>query len=100
VSTVRAKDLMAGKIIGVGAAALLQVGIWVAFVVILITQSGLIANRFGVPRELFAALTIPMGQALLFFASFALSFFLFASLFASTGKRPTISEVMQRLGEA
>jgi ABC-2 type transport system permease protein len=95
VSTVRAKDLMAGKILGVGAAALLQVGIWVAFVVILATQSDLIANRFGVPPEMFAALTIPFGQALLFLAYFALGFFLFAALFAAVGAAMTTDQEAQ-----
>jgi ABC-2 type transport system permease protein len=97
VSAVRAKDLMAGKIIGVGAAALLQVGIWVAFVVILVTQSDLIVNRFGVPREMFDALTIPPGQALLFIAYFALGFFLFASLFAAVGAAMTTDQEAQSI---
>jgi ABC-2 type transport system permease protein len=86
---------MAGKILGVGAAALLQVGIWVAFVVILATQSDLIANRFGVPREMFDALTIPFGQALLFLAYFALGFFLFAALFAAVGAAMTTDQEAQ-----
>lgn len=84
-SAVRAGDLMAGKIIGVGAAALFQVAIWVTFVVLLITRSDILTDRFGVPPEIFSALTIPMSQAILFLAYFALGFFMFASVFAAVG---------------
>lgn len=97
ISSVRAKDLMAGKIIGVGAAAIFQVGIWVAFIVLLVTRSDLIADRFGVPREILSALTIPPGQAFLFFAYFALGFFLFASLFAAVGAAMTTEQEAQSL---
>jgi ABC-2 type transport system permease protein len=97
ISSVRAKDLMAGKIIGVGAAALLQVGIWVVFLALVTTQSDLISDRFGVPREVFAAMTIPAGQAILFVAYFALGFFLFASLFAAVGAAMTTEQEAQSL---
>jgi len=95
ISTVRADHLMAGKIAGVGAAALTQVGIWIAFVVLLVTRSDLITRRFGVPREIFSALTIPTGQAILFLTYFTLGFFLFASVFAAIGAAMTTEQEAQ-----
>jgi len=97
ISTVRANHLMAGKVAGVGAAALLQVGIWVTFVVLLVTRSDLITRRFGVPREILAALTIPIGQGILFLVYFMLGFFLFASLFAAIGAAMTTEQEAQSL---
>ena len=47
VSTVRSSHLMLGKIVGVGSAALLQVGVWIGAVVLLTTQSSIL-ERLGV----------------------------------------------------
>ncbi|MGH7719736.1 MAG: ABC transporter permease, partial [Gemmatimonadaceae bacterium] len=47
VSSVRASHLMAGKILGVGAAALLQVLIWGVMIWLVATQSDLITRRFN-----------------------------------------------------
>jgi ABC-2 type transport system permease protein len=85
VSSVRASHLMLGKIIGVGSAALFQVGIWTAAVAVIAFRSDLIADRLGIPREAFAAITIPFDQAVLFVLYFVLGFLLFAAVFAAAG---------------
>jgi len=95
VSSVRASNLMMGKIVGVGAAAILQVAIWVIAIVIIATRSDAIARSIGVPPEAFAALSIPIGQGLLFVAYFVLGFLLFASLFAAVGAAITSEQEAQ-----
>ncbi|MGH7500893.1 MAG: ABC transporter permease [Longimicrobiales bacterium] len=85
VSSVRASHLMLGKIVGVGSAALFQVGIWTAAVALIALRSDLIADRTGIPRDAFDAITIPAGQAVLFVLYFVLGFLLFAAVFAAAG---------------
>ena len=95
VSSVRASHLMLGKIVGVGSAALFQVGIWTAAVVLVALRSDLIADRFGIPREAFSALTIPPIQAVLFVLYFVLGFLLFAAVFAAAGAALTSEQESQ-----
>lgn len=85
VSSVRASDLMLGKIVGVAAVSLLQVGIWAALVAIGVTQSGALSRRFGLPENAFAALQMRPGAALALLGFFILGFLLFAALFAAVG---------------
>jgi ABC-2 type transport system permease protein len=95
VSSVRASHLMLGKIVGVGSAALFQVGIWTAAVILVALQSDLIADRFGIPREAFSALAIPPVQAVLFVLYFVLGFLLFAAVFAAAGAALTSEQESQ-----
>jgi ABC-2 type transport system permease protein len=95
VSSVRASHLMLGKIVGVGSAALFQVGIWTAAVILVALRSDLIADRFGIPREAFSALTIPPVQAVLFILYFVLGFLLFAAVFAAAGAALTSEQESQ-----
>jgi ABC-2 type transport system permease protein len=95
VSSVRASHLMLGKIVGVGSAALFQVGIWTVAVILVALRSDLIADRFGIPREAFSALTIPPVQAVLFILYFVLGFLLFAAVFAAAGAALTSEQESQ-----
>jgi ABC-2 type transport system permease protein len=60
-------------------------------------RSDLIAARFGIPREAFAAMHIPLGQGLLFLAYFLLGFMLFAAIFASVGAALTSEQEAQSI---
>ena len=55
-STIRPAHLMAGKIIGVGSAAVAQVLIWVAILSVVMAQSGKLGPRFALPEGLATAL--------------------------------------------
>lgn len=85
VSTVRAVRLMAGKIIGVSAAALLQIGIWAALVVGVASQSGMLHERFGVPQSTLEAFRLDPGIGAILLALFVVGFLLYAALFAALG---------------
>lgn len=89
VSSVPASRLLAGKIMGVSAAAILQVGIWAAIVVLSIVSSDALVARFGIPAAVFDAITIPFGAVAQFMAFFLLGFVLYSSLFAALGAAVT-----------
>lgn len=97
VSSVRAPRLMAGKIAGVGSAALLQVLIWAALLALLVSQSETLAARFGLQPETIRALEIAPTTAALLVAYFLLGFFLFAALFAALGAAVTSEQEAQSL---
>jgi ABC-2 type transport system permease protein len=97
VSSVKASDLMMGKIIGVGAAALLQVGIWAAVIVLVTTQSDLIAGQLGMSAETLSTFTIEPLQLLAYIAFFVLGFLLFAAIFAALGAAVTSDQEAQSL---
>ena len=96
-SSVRTSYLMAGKILGVGSAALVQVLIWAVLIVLLVTQSDTIAARFGVEPDAIRSIGIAPDIAVLLIAYFLLGFFLFASLFAVLGAAVTSEQEAQSL---
>lgn len=82
-SSVRAEQLMAGKVFGIGGACLLQVAIWVA-VAALVTAFGeeLVRSLGGQVPSIPA---IPPSAALVYVAFFAGGFFLYAAIYAALG---------------
>jgi ABC-2 type transport system permease protein len=85
VSSVRASHLMAGKIAGVSAAALLQVAIWVAMVALVVGRSELVQERFGISPAVMDAFRLEPAIGLVLALFFILGFLLFAALFAALG---------------
>ncbi|HZM09574.1 MAG TPA: ABC transporter permease [Candidatus Limnocylindrales bacterium] len=78
-STVTAKQLLAGKIIGVGAVGLTQIIIWVA-----------VAGAFSVPglmasRSMLSNIHIPMAGVIAFGVFFILGYFLYSTMYAALG---------------
>jgi ABC-2 type transport system permease protein len=85
VSSVRATQLMAGKIAGVSAAALLQVAIWVIMVGLVVSRSDFLLARFDVPPAALEAFRIDPAIGVVLILFFVLGFLLFAALFAALG---------------
>lgn len=99
ISSIRSSYLMLGKVAGVGSVALLQVVIWGAFAILILSQGGrLAAVLFDADPDVFPTLSFdidPMvGIPLLLFA--LLGFFLYAALFAAAGAAAASSEDAQR----
>ena len=92
-------QLMAGKVIGVGAVGLLQLGIWVGTAMLLSANAVAIAGLFNMPPEAAAQMPIPAisGSLLVVFLSFFLiGFFLFAAAYAAVGAMcNTVQEAQQ-----
>ena len=97
VSSVKPAHLMAGKIIGVASAAILQVLIWAAIIALLATQSDAIAKRLGIDASTMKAFAVEpwVGVALVLF--FILGFLLFSSMFAALGAAVTSEQEAQSL---
>jgi ABC-2 type transport system permease protein len=99
-SSMRPSQLMLGKIVGVGAVGLTQLGIWVLFGAILF-GTGIPAllpflPEGGLPFEISAFL--PGAGVLAFFAvCFLVGYFLYASLFAAVGAMCSTEEEAQQL---
>jgi ABC-2 type transport system permease protein len=96
-SSVKGMHLMMGKIIGVGAAALLQVGIWAVVMVLVLTQSDVLASQFGMPAGMLGTVAIEPLQAVTYLAFFVLGFLLFAAIFAALGAAVTSDQEAQSL---
>ncbi|HEX8695217.1 MAG TPA: ABC transporter permease [Longimicrobium sp.] len=85
VSSMHARHLMLGKIVGVAAVALLQVAVWVVLITLLVTQSDVLARRFGLPPGVLDAAKIKPGVAAAVIACFVLGFLLYSAVFAAVG---------------
>ncbi|HUF77732.1 MAG TPA: ABC transporter permease [Thermoanaerobaculia bacterium] len=95
VSSARPFDLMLGKLIGIGGAALTQFGIWLATAVAL-TAPGLLSMLGSLPED--AGLpSFSATQALAVVVFFLLGFFVFASMFAAVGASFNNAQEAQQL---
>ncbi len=81
VSSVRPGFLMAGKILGAGSAAMLQILSWVAMLVIGV----IVASQGFFPPEVVNALNVHPLDLLAFLLFFLLGFFLYASMYTAMG---------------
>jgi ABC-2 type transport system permease protein len=87
-------ELMIGKLLGIGAAALTQFGLWLACIVAL-TAPGLIASMVAMP-EGFGIPTISIVQALYVLVFFVLGFFVYSTMYAAVGAAfNTVQEAQQ-----
>lgn len=88
VSSMRPFELLLGKVLGVGAVGLLQLGIWAGSATLLSANRDKIAAMMGAPAGAAAALPIPtMSGDLLavFLLFFVLGFLFFSALYAAVG---------------
>jgi ABC-2 type transport system permease protein len=89
VSSLKPFHLLAGKVVGVGAVGLLQLGIWLAAGKLLLDRRADVARMFGQSDEAVAALgsmglpEIPLATVVVFLTYFLLGYFLYAAMFAA-----------------
>lgn len=84
-SSVKAPQLLAGKVFGVGGAALVQMAVWGSLVAVAALQRERIAALFDIPIETLEVLRIDPWTGLLLLLFALLGFFLYAALFATAG---------------
>jgi len=103
VSSVRARDLLIGKVLGIGAAGVLQMLIWVSAGALLLTQGAMLAGAMGASAETVQGLrdsgVLPSVSPLVgiaFVLYFAGGFLLFATLFAVIGAIITNAQEAQQ----
>ena len=94
-SSIRAEQLMAGKVFGIGGACLLQVAIWVG-VAALVAAFGedIVRSMGGQPPTL---PNLPLSAAFIYVAFFAGGFFLYASIYAALGSLATSGQDAQNM---
>jgi ABC-2 type transport system permease protein len=103
VSSVRARDLLVGKVLGIGAAGVVQMLIWVAVAGLLLTQGAMIAGALGAGESTIDSLSqgtvlpsVPLSVGIGFVLYFAGGFLLFATLFAVVGAIVTNAQEAQQ----
>lgn len=104
VSSIRSRDLLLGKVLGIGAAGVLQMIIWVVAAAIALAYGGAIAAAVGASASTVDALAgsavlpqVPLSIGLVFVLYFAGGFLLFATLFAVVGAIVTNAQEAQQL---
>ncbi|MBC7978280.1 MAG: ABC transporter permease [Myxococcales bacterium] len=85
VATVKPRSLMAGKIIGVGTAGLIQIVVWLGMAVLTMAYREQLLGWFGVTGTGPGLPPISIGAAVLVVVFFVLGFFFYASLYAAVG---------------
>lgn len=96
-------QLMAGKVIGVGAVGLLQLGIWVGTAMLLSANAVAIAGLFNMPPEAAAQMPLPAispDLLIIFLLFFTVGFFLFAALYAAVGAMCNTMQEAQQMSTA
>jgi ABC-2 type transport system permease protein len=103
-SSIRAQQLMYGKIIGIGGAGLLQMGIWITAAALLLTQGPTIAAALGLGEEAQAAITtaeflpsVPLSVGIVLLLFFAGGFFVYLTLYAVIGAMATTPQEAQQI---
>lgn len=95
-ASVPARVLLAGKIVGIGGVAILQLGLWTIAVVVVLANRAAIFAKLGVTA---ASMTLPSisGEALVLLgAYFVLGYALYAALFAIVGSIATSEQEAQQ----
>jgi ABC-2 type transport system permease protein len=103
VSSVRARDLLIGKVAALGSAGLLQMGIWVTTAAVLLAYSSPLARIVGADQAIVETLAqtqllpdLPASLGILFLLFFLGGFLLFATLFAVIGAIVTNTQEAQQ----
>jgi ABC-2 type transport system permease protein len=98
VSSVKPRDLMLGKVIGVGAVGLLQLGIWAGIALVLATFSREVLGLFGIAGG--GSLEMPalgVVDVAVILAYFSLGYFFYAALYAAIGAMVNTEQEAQQL---
>lgn len=94
-SSVRPRSIMSGKVLGIGAAGLLQISIWAGFAALAFAFGGELVGRLGVPEPQLP--DVPLRVWGVFLLWFVVGFLLYASLYAAVGALSTSEHEVQQL---
>lgn len=98
-SSLKPFQMLMGKILGIGAVGLVQLGIWAGVAFVASSQRGRIAGLFGVDPAAMQAMPIPafpLDLFVVFLLYFVLGFLLYGALFAAIGSMVNaVQEVQQ-----
>jgi ABC-2 type transport system permease protein len=95
ISSMRAEELMVGKVLGVASVALLQVAIWIGMGVL--TGRASFASRLGIPARAMSVAGVSPWLVLGVVGFFVFGFLLYSGLFAALGAAVTSEQEAQQL---
>jgi ABC-2 type transport system permease protein len=91
-SSVRAQDLLIGKVLGIGGAGMLQMAVWVGVAALMLGYGAAIAGVFGADPAMITRLqdmplldAVPASAGLNFLVFFAGGFLIYSTLYATLG---------------
>jgi ABC-2 type transport system permease protein len=97
VAAVKPRAMMAGKVAGVGAVGLLQLGVWLGMAVLTLHYRDTFLQLLGVPHA--GGISIPplsLGEVAVVLAYFVFGYFLYASLYAAVGAMVSTEQEAQQ----
>lgn len=95
-ASVPARVLLAGKIVGIGGVALLQLGLWTTAVVVMLANRAAIFAKLGVQATSMPLPSISGESLIMLCAYFLLGYALYAALFAIVGSIATSEQEAQQ----
>jgi len=97
-ATAKPVELLSGKLFGIAAVGLTQLGIWLGAFIVL-TAPGVLASLASLPGDMQLP-SVTIGVALHFLAFFLLGFFFYSSLYAAVGAASNDPKEAQQLAQS
>jgi ABC-2 type transport system permease protein len=85
VAVVKPRDLLGGKILGVGGAAMIQLTVWLAFGYVALTHRNELLGLLGMKPSDTPLPSFALGDLVIVLAFFVVGFFFYASMYAAVG---------------
>jgi ABC-2 type transport system permease protein len=97
IAAIKPRSLMTGKILGVGAAGLIQVALWLAIGAVTLAYRDEVLGLFGVPPGGEALPPLAFGEVAVAIAFFVLGYFFYASMYAAVGAMVSTEQDTQQV---
>jgi ABC-2 type transport system permease protein len=97
VATVKPRSLMAGKILGVGGAGLVQVAVWLVIAAVTLTYRDQVLGVFGIAAGNVALPSLTFDVIAIALAFFVLGYFFYASMYAAVGAMVSTEQDTQQV---
>jgi len=96
-SSARPRQIMTGKIFGIGLAGLIQIGVWGLCIILLTTYGLVMAKQFSPAAQNLPIPSISVWVVLSFILFFILGYFIYAAVYAAMGSIGNSESDMQNL---
>src|SRR5688572_18640235 len=97
VAAVRPRSLMAGKILGVGAAGLIQVAAWLAIGAVMLAYRAELLGAFGIEGGGRALPALAVGEVWVVLVYFVMGFFFYSAMYAAVGAMVSSEQETQQV---
>jgi ABC-2 type transport system permease protein len=97
VSAIKPRSLMLGKVVGVGSVGLLQLAIWGAIALVLVSFRAQILGLFGISGSSVTVPPLDAADVIVILAYFGLGYFFYAAMYAAVGAMVNTDQEAQQL---